>query len=216
MSKKTLLSALLISALSFSSTVFGVADVSEKGTELNGAAFRNCKFSQFPLVSSAKDSLAAISFQGCTLETFDPTFLTYNPRLNKLCLAGCTTDLSIFAGGKFGLGCTSLAFLNLKGIPNFSFEDFLSIAAPDLLDRILTEKCKLRFCRADSGQTLAIFRNDSKSDELSFEEIKRYIRMYRTAQAAASRSSVDQSALTSSLGLWGTVLSLFGSASAAQ
>lgn len=201
MSKKTLLSAILISALSFSSTVFGVADVSEKGTELNGAAFRNCKFSQFPIDPSARDSLAAISFQGCTLETFDPTFLTCNPRLNKLCLAGCTTDLSIFAGGKFGLGCTSLALLNLRGIPDLSFEDFLSIAAPDLLERIRAGTCTLRFSRANSGQTLSRFSNDSRSDELSFEEIIRFIRMFRTAQAAASRSSVDQSALTSSLGL---------------
>ncbi|QOL19618.1 hypothetical protein [Candidatus Bodocaedibacter vickermanii] len=226
MSKKALLSALLISSFAFSN-VFAAdvvnpapptgaqpaAAAAAESTEIVG--FKDCTFSAFPLTSSAKTGAAKLSFLNCSLEALDSSFFVNNPTLRELAFVESSINFSIFAGGTFGKGCTRLEALNLKAIKNLTFEQFLAYASSDLLDRIVAESCKLKFSRAGSGATLARFSTNSNSEELTPEEIKRYISMYRTAQAAASSSTTSATAATPTPanggGVLATLWAMFGS-----
>ena len=214
MSKKTLLAALLISSLSLSSTIFASA-ATEMGAPSSIVGFKDCEFGQFPLSSSARTSIAEISFKDCAVP-LTTEYFSDNPTLRKLSLAGSSANFAEFTGGKFGQGCPNLEALNLREIKGLSFEQFLSVAAPELLDRIVAETCKLKFSRADSGATLARFSKDTKSEELSLEEIKRYISMYRTAQAALTPLKPSDQPASPNGGVFATLWSMFGGTQAAK
>lgn len=215
MSKKTFLSAVLISSLCIS-PLFASSHVKDvEIVDFNKAAshsmvgFNSCKFSVFPLVTEDKDSFSQISFLNCTIDKLEPSYFMNNTTLKRLNLIGTLANFTPFNSGTFCQGCTSLEDLNLKDVKNLTFEQFLSIASSDLLDRISEEKCGLKFSRADSGATLARFTKSSNSEELSIEEIKRYISMYRIAKASA------QSAPASG-GIFASIWSLFGGAAATK
>lgn len=216
MSKKTLLSALVVSSLSLS-TLFASSTVEDETIQdsPNMVGFKNCAFSQFPLTTSTRGVFSQISFLDCNLDILDPSYFIDNVTLVRLSLNKTSADFKPFSGGKFGQGCKSLKILNLKDVSlkdgeKLTFEYFLSIASKDLLDQISNGTCELKFSRADSGKTLANFTQISDTNELSLDEIKRYISMYRRAQSAA-----DQSA-SSNGGIWATVWSIFGSPQATK
>lgn len=220
MYKKTLLSALLISSFSISSLSAAAPepqDVSEanpatrsKQQELSSVVFNDANFQTFPLNSASRTGLKEITFHNCTLREVDPTFFMNNPELTKVSFARSSLNFTAFLGSKFGQGCVNLVELDLKNMQNLSLEQFLSFAASDLLDQIMAESCKVKFSRADSGATLARFTHeDVKTEELTIEEIKRYISMYRTAKTAAETAANEPTSQNTG-GLWGMVWSIFG------
>lgn len=215
MSKKTFLSAVLISSLCVS-PLFASSHVKDEtiqdsptGDSKNMVGFKNCALSHFPLPISARGAFSQISFLYCTIDIFDPSYFMNNTTIQRLILIGTLANLKRLNSGTFCQGCTSLENLNLKDVQDLTFEQFLYIASSDLLDRIFEGKCVLKFSRADSGATLARFTKSSNSEELSIEEIKRYISMYRTAKASA-QSAPDSG------GIFASIWSIFGGAAATK
>lgn len=177
MSKKTLLSALLISSFGFSNAfAAATADVAQTGgTEATAMKFiANSKTPEaptkkalgisdqdcptFPFSRTTENNAEQIIIKNVTLGAVDPWFFQGNPALKEISFAGSTVDLSIFEGHTFAAGCSSIETVSFKSTNGVTLDEFIrKYASKTLLERILARQCKLIFCPENEGVTMLHF-----------------------------------------------------------
>ena len=178
MSKKTLLSALLISTFSISS-ISAAALPDANAAAVPGAEQTVMKFTSnsknaqralaindqtcegFPFTRTAENNADQIVIRNSVLPVIDPWFFQSNTSLKKVSFEGSTIDLAPFGGHTFLAGCNGIEAVSFKDTKGVDLATFLEqYASPTLLQRILDRKCKLIIDMADTGTTMANFAKD--------------------------------------------------------
>lgn len=180
MYKQTLISALLVSSLSFSTLAAApsaIPDLKETTTQLEQTVIKftcNTKVAQqrilaindqtcteFPFTRTAENNADQIAIKKTTLSTIDTWFFRDNKSLKKVSFEGSTINLEPFAGHTFLEGCESIDMVSFKGTTGVDLSTFLEqYASPTLLQRILDRKCKLYVDMTDTGATMKSFSAD--------------------------------------------------------
>jgi hypothetical protein len=179
MSKRTLLSALLISTFSISSPS-AAAELKETKASMPGAEQTVMKFTAhskraeqsilaicdqtcptFPFARTGENNADQIAIKNSTLEAMDPWFFQDNPSLKRVAFDGSTINLQAFSGQTFLTGFDAIESVSFKGTTGVDLATFLEqYASPTLLQRILDRKCKLFIELAETGATMANFERD--------------------------------------------------------
>jgi hypothetical protein len=224
MSKKTLLSALLISSFSFLS-ISAAADLKDANTAPQpGAEQTMMKFTSnskkaeqrilaisdqtcptFPFARAAENNADQIVIKSSVLTAIDPWFFQGNTSLKKVSFEGSTISLAPFEGHTFLAGCDAIEAVSFKGTTGVDLATFLEQhASPTLLQRILDRKCKLIIDMADTGITMANFAKDGVYTQEAIHLLirsSRFIEQIAKEKAAAPAQKGWVSTLT--LGLFG-------------
>lgn len=179
MSKKTLLSALLISSFSISA-ITAASELKEtngaplapeqtvikftansKNAPQRALAINDQTCEGFPFARTAENNADHIVIRNSTLPVIDPWFFQGNIALKKVSFEGSTINLTPFEGHTFLAGCDSIEVVSFKGATGVDLATFLEQhASPTLLQRILDRKCKLIIDMAETGTTMANFTKD--------------------------------------------------------
>ena len=217
MSKKTLLSALLISSLGFSTTFAAAADVAQTGVEPTNIKFTiNSKESTkkvlgvsdqdcptFPFSRTTENNGEQIMIKRVTLGAVDPWFFQGNTALKDISFEGSTLDLSVFDGHTFADGCISIETVSFKSAVGITLDDFIrKYASKTLLERILARQCKLIFCPENEGVTMLHFITKDKTPVVTQDAVHLLIKTSKILEqiAAEEKTAAEKTGSKSWLG----------------
>lgn len=225
MSKKILLSALLISSFSFSN-VFA-ADLTTQPAAAAAAAestaitfVNNSRTSEapaqkklaisdhtcdsFPFTRAAENNAEYIVIKKVELGAVDPWFFQGNTSLKEVSFEGSKLDLSVFDGHTFLAGCEAITNVSFKAAAGITLDDFIrKYASRTLLERILNRQCKLIFSPETEGVTMLHFVTRDKVPVVTQDAIHLLIKTSKILEQIAAEAKPRGLLATLTFGLFG-------------